>query len=525
MMRRLDAGQVCVARGGRQAADDGLEPLRRDVLDIRDPFADRLHAPLVDVHADDLMARLEELDGERQADVAQPDDADLHGRVSVRIEYVANAHSGLSAAVEIGPFSAWQRALERGQGRIRVKVHEHVPARLDGLDPLGRVAQRHAGRPKQVGLLLHAAGVGEDGAGVPRELEEVEVAERRGQGRGSCEPLAQAGIVEPLRGPWVEREDHRALEALDQPNEPPQPVRVVDVPGAVRRDQQEATRLDAGGLERAGALGRDRGEGQRHVGHHVTDQVDLACDGLLLKVVNRRLRRAEQQVARMVGEDSVELLGHRPVERAHARLDMRQRHPRLRRGQGARERRVRVPVDEDELRPRFREDGLQRRQHPRGLRRVRAGPDPELDVRRGHPELLEEHARHLVVVVLSGVDERLVVVLAQSARDGGGLDELRPIADNACDSDSHRPDIENRAVVRSARLASRVAWLGTSRGTCAIRCAIRRASRLRAPPRSEPATPSPPPRCALPGAFSSMSSIALTGCTSRVVEARNASLA
>ena len=48
----------------------------------------------------------------------------------------------------------------------RVEVDEHVPAGVDGLRPLRRVAQRHARHAGQVGLLLHAAGVGQHRARV-----------------------------------------------------------------------------------------------------------------------------------------------------------------------------------------------------------------------------------------------------------------------------------------------------------------------------------------------------------------------
>ena len=47
------------------------------------------------------------------------------------------------------------------RARRRVEVDERVPAGLDRLDPLGVRAQRHAGHAGEVGLLLHAAGVGE----------------------------------------------------------------------------------------------------------------------------------------------------------------------------------------------------------------------------------------------------------------------------------------------------------------------------------------------------------------------------
>ena len=78
-----------------------------------------------------------------------------------------DALAGVAVAVELGPLGG-RRALQRGERRARVEVDEHVPAGLDGLDPLGRVAHRHARHAGQVGLLLHAARVGEHRAGARR---------------------------------------------------------------------------------------------------------------------------------------------------------------------------------------------------------------------------------------------------------------------------------------------------------------------------------------------------------------------
>ena len=57
-----------------------------------------------------------------------------------------------------------------------------------------------------------------------------------------------------------------------------------------------------------------------------------------------------------------------------------------------------------------------------------AAADPELLLGAGKAELGEEHARERVVVMLAGVHEDLLVALAQQARHGGRLDELRPVA-------------------------------------------------------------------------------------------------
>ena len=57
------------------------------------------------------------------------------------------------------------------------------------------------------------------------------------------------------------------------------------------------------------------------------------------------------------------------------------RHARLRRGQAAGERRVRVAVDEHDVGPLLGEQRLERLEHARGLRRVRPAVDAQLDLR------------------------------------------------------------------------------------------------------------------------------------------------
>ena len=57
-------------------SEHGLQPLVGDVLDRRAAGRELGDAPVVDVDADHLLARLGERDGQRQADISQSDDAD-----------------------------------------------------------------------------------------------------------------------------------------------------------------------------------------------------------------------------------------------------------------------------------------------------------------------------------------------------------------------------------------------------------------------------------------------------------------
>ena len=140
----------------------------------------------------------------------------------------------------------------------------------------------------------------------------------------------------------------------------------------------------------------------------------------------------------MIGDDAVELLGHRAIERAHARLDVRHRDAGLGGGERAGERRVRVAVDEHRVGPLVAQQLAERAEHAARLLGVRAAAERQLDLGRRHVELAHEDRRELVVVVLAGVDEQLVVGGAQRPRDGRGLDELRPVADDR--DDLHRGD-------------------------------------------------------------------------------------
>ena len=108
--------------------------------------------------------------------------------------------------------------------------------------------------------------------------------------------------------------------------------------------------------------------------------------------------------------DPVALLRHREIERAQARLDVRDRHGARRLGAG--ERRVRVPVDEHPVGPLALDRGADRRLHRRGI----GGSQVEPVRRLGQPELLEEDRRHRRVPVLARVHDDLVDARRRAAQ-------------------------------------------------------------------------------------------------------------
>src|SRR5206468_3495804 len=156
-------------------------------------------------------------------------------------------------------------------------------------------------------------------------------------------------------------------------------------------------------------------------------------------------------------DDPVQLLRVDAVIRAQARLHVAHRDRHLGRHEGPRQRGVRIPVDEDEVRLLLLEDALEALHHLRGLPRMAPAADPEVMVRRRDVEDLKEDPRHVLVVVLARVYKDLPMVLPDLAAHGGGLDELWPRAHDA--RDLHMGSEEsagyNRSPMKRALVATR----------------------------------------------------------------------
>jgi hypothetical protein len=176
--------------------------------------------------------------------------------------------------------------------------------------------------------------------------------------------------------------------------------------GEVRADPQR----DVVEVDHQRGVGRVEGRIPVHqrVDHHVAHEAHpLGGNALAGQVGVPRALAGEQQVADGVGHQPVDLLGHRPVEGAQPRLDVRHRDRQLHRREGAGHRAVDVAHHHHAAGPRraAQQVLLEGRQHLRGLRAVRARPRVEVHVRRGHPQLAEEHVAHRGVVVLAGVHQ------------------------------------------------------------------------------------------------------------------------
>ena len=151
------------------------------------------------------------------------------------------------------------------------------------------------------------------------------------------------------------------------------------------------------------------------------------------QVVARLGRVDEEEVRHLVGDDPVDLLGHRAVERAQPGLDVADRQQQLRGGQRGRHRRVHVAGDEHDIGLRLEQHRLEPLHDRSRLLGMRPRAHSERVVGLADSELLEEDLGHLAVVVLAGVDEDVLELVAaplQLRRDRRDLHHVRPRADD-----------------------------------------------------------------------------------------------
>ena len=168
---------------------------------------------------------------------------------------------------------------------------------------------------------------------------------------------------------------------------------------------------------------------KQRVDHCVAHQEDTVTgDPFPGQVLHAGLLGAEEKVADGVGEDAIDLLGHRPISAPQPRLDVRQRDPALCGHQSAGDRAVHVPEHQDDVGPelqRRRFEGLHdlgglRGVAPRAHSQVHGGP--------GQLQVPKEAGAHGLVVVLSRMDQHGIDPLAAPVRghQRRGLHEVGP---------------------------------------------------------------------------------------------------
>ena len=153
------------------------------------------------------------------------------------------------------------------------------------------------------------------------------------------------------------------------------------------------------------------------------------------EIGHRRTGRAVQDITDVVADDAINLLRHRPIERAETGLDMCQRYVQLRRNQCPSHRRICVAVDEHGVRSLGECDRLERFQHAPRHRAMAAAMNFEMIIGLWNVQFSKKNFGHVWIEVLSGVNDHFGKAghCGQRAANRRGLDELRTSTDDRDD--------------------------------------------------------------------------------------------
>src|SRR5215471_2186527 len=186
--------------------------------------------------------------------------------------------------------------------------------------------------------------------------------------------------------------------------------------------KREAT-VDAIGKLRVG-FGKKADE---RIDHHIADEVNSRLrNAFAEQVLVAVFGRSEEEIRQTIGEQAVDLLGHRVVARTESGFDVAYRYSELRADEGGGQSGVHIAVDEDEMGLTLDHDRLECGHDSGCLLAVSSRADAEIHVRLGHFELAEEHVGHGSSVVLTGVDQSLADfgICAQGAQNRIGFHEV-----------------------------------------------------------------------------------------------------
>src|SRR5712692_10737017 len=155
----------------------------------------------------------------------------------------------------------------------------------------------------------------------------------------------------------------------------------------------------------SGLLG-DRQKVAQGIDHHVADHENAAAGPTFFEeVLDGVFCRNQEIVGKCVGQDAVDLFGHRTVKAAESGLDVSYADTELRRGERNGDSGIDIAYHENQVRLAFDQNRLNTLQNFGGLRGVRARANFEIDVRGGDAHLAKENVGQLLVIVLAGVNE------------------------------------------------------------------------------------------------------------------------
>jgi hypothetical protein len=148
----------------------------------------------------------------------------------------------------------------------------------------------------------------------------------------------------------------------------------------------------------------------------------------------------------MIGQNTIDLFRHPPIERPQAGFHMSNRNVKLRCREGARQRRIGIAINDNPIGLFRFHDRLDRDEHPSRHFAVVTPVDVKIVLRRGYTQFIEEYVRHISIEVLAGMHHNLGESFGFPNRptERGRLDELRAGTDGRQDFQSHQYDLTNQ---------------------------------------------------------------------------------
>jgi hypothetical protein len=171
------------------------------------------------------------------------------------------------------------------------------------------------------------------------------------------------------------------------------------------------------------------------VDHCVSNEMHtLRWDPFVHEVLDSDPRMNEEKVGYFIGNDSVDLLRHGAIEASEPSFDVSDWDLKLCGNEGCGKCRVHVAGHEQEVWALVEQNRLEALHHTGRLDGMAGRADTEHVVGFRHTKVIDEDARHRMVVVLAGVDNRLPDVPAiQFTDDRRHLHEVRASAHHGQD--------------------------------------------------------------------------------------------
>lgn len=267
-------------------------------------------------------------------------------------------------AVPEGGFPMMRGRLPKGYGRglnevIAAAGDKLIRAVSDGNRSLGVGPGGQTGDSQVSGFFLDAAGVGEDEGGGVHQGEEIEIAqgfhESQRVGKG-----IQAQVRDPGTGARMNGEDDRSCagEFHQGGANLGQNFGVVDVGRAMEGGEDVVLRVEpeAGKCVLLARFGQGLDQA---VDHDVPHEMDLFPANPFAEQIGVTIGGGrKKQIGQLIGEEAIDLLGHGPIKRSEAGLDMGHSDAKLGRDQSAAEGGIDVANNENPVGSVLQEDRL-----------------------------------------------------------------------------------------------------------------------------------------------------------------------